>query len=180
MLNLTRSLSRSSIAALLLGMGLGAAQADNLSAPAAEEALAGGALAWDVRSGGEVLGLPGALRVDAAALRAWLQAGDLAALQAAVSQAGIDLSRDTVVYGEAGDVRAQALVESLQALSRGRVHWLVGGAPEWAMSGRSLQALQRVRPPVPQYLVAHTDGGTGQMASAALRGDALQARLALR
>jgi len=174
---------RRPLALLLAGLSLGAAvQADNLSASAAEAALAGGAVAWDLRADAGS-GLPGAVRIDAAALQAWLQRRDLAALQAAVSKAGIDLSREVVVYGEPGDAQAQALVDSLQPLSRGRVHWLVGGATEWAMTGRSLQALaSSARQPVPQHLVAQgpaaDSDARGQMASVALRGDAQEARSA--
>ncbi len=155
----------------------GAARADNLSAPAADEALRQGAMAWDVRSAAAA-GVPGALRVEPELLDAWLDRHDLAALQAAVSRAGLDLSRDVVVYGEPGDARAQALVASLQALSPGRVHWLVGGAAEWAMSGRAL-ALVGSHLPVPQRLVALTQTG-GRMASASLRGVAPEQVLALR
>ena len=157
------------LSGLALGLlMLGAAQAENLSAPAAESALRQGALAWDVRAQPDA-GLPGALHIDAASLEAWLQHHDLEALQAAVSHAGLDLSRDIVVYGEAGDARAQALVASLQKLSSGRVHWLVGGATEWAMSGRELRSTRDARLPVPQRLVAADDAGPKQMASAALR-----------
>ncbi|WP_077036505.1 rhodanese-like domain-containing protein [Pelomonas sp. KK5] len=158
------------------------AQAEILAAPAAEAALAQGALAWDVREQAAA-GLPGALKVDGARLDAWLQSHDLAALREAVSAAGLDLSRDIVVYGEAGDARAQALVESLQALSPGRVHWLVGGATEWAMSGRELKPLAAARLPVPQWLVAPVAEGPKQMAGAALRtptGDGLLLQTAAR
>lgn len=156
------------LAAGLSLIGAPAARADNLSAPAAASALAEGALAWDVRNA-PTSALPGALRVDTAALDAWLQRRDLAALQAAVSKAGLDLSRDIVIYGEPGDTRAQALVESLQGLSPGRVHWLVGGATEWAMSGRELAAPAKQRLPVPQQLVAFVGEGPKVMASASLR-----------
>lgn len=155
----------------------GATRADNLSAPAADEAFQQGAMAWDVRSTA-ASGLPGALRVEPALLDAWLDHHDLSALQAAVSHAGLDLSRDVVVYGEPGDARAQALVASLQTLSPGRVHWLVGGATEWAMSGRALAPVGS-HLPVPQRLVALTATG-GRMASASLRGVAPEQVLSLR
>lgn len=166
-------------AALLVSAGMTAARADNLSAAAADAALASGALAWDVRADART-GLPRAFLVDAASMQAWLDRGDLAALQAAVSLAGLDLSRDLVVYGEAGDVRAQALVDSLQSIARGRVHWLVGGAPEWAMTGRALEPRLAQRAPVPQRLVADISPSRVQMAGAALRGDAPDARVAAR
>ena len=156
----------------------GTARAENLSAPAADEALQQGAMAWDVRSAASAAGLPGALQVEPALLDAWLDHHDLAALQDAVSRAGLDLSRDVVVYGEPGDARAQALVVSLQALSPGRVHWLVGGATEWAMTGRALAPVGS-HLPVPQRLVALTQTG-GRMASASLRGMAPEQVLALR
>lgn len=178
-MNTARLALTAALTAALLGFGAVAARADSLSAPAAAAALANGALAWDVRAEAEP-GLPGAVRIDSAALQAWLQQGDLAALQAAVSQAGLDLSRDVVVYGTAGDRRAQALVASLQTLSRGRVHWLVGGAPEWAMSGRSLQPAGAARTPVPQVLVANSAPQRAQMASVALRGVASDAQVAAR
>lgn len=162
---------------VLLALGQTVAQAEELSAPAAEKALAQGATAWDLRATA-ARGLPGARQVDAALLQAWMQRGDLAALQTAVSQAGLDLSRDVVVYGEPGDERAQALVASLHAVSPGRVHWLVGGAEEWAQSGRSLAGFT-AHAPVPQHLVAQAQA-EGRMASASLRGVAAAQVLALR
>ena len=170
------ALTSALVSALLVSAG--AVHADNLSAPAADEALQQGAMAWDVRSAEAATGLPGALRVEPALLDAWLDHHDLAALQAAVSRAGLDLSRDVVVYGEPGDARAQALVASLQSVSPGRVHWLVGGATEWAMRGHAL-APAASRLPVPQHLVALTQG-SGRMASASLRGVAPEQVLALR
>ncbi|MET0519000.1 MAG: rhodanese-like domain-containing protein [Burkholderiaceae bacterium] len=170
------------VALLLSALAAGApARADALSAAAAEAALAGGALAWDVRAPQPGAGgLPGARQIDPQALRRWLRDGDLAALQDAVSRAGLDLSRELLVYGDAGDPRAQALVDSLQGLSRAHVHWLVGGATEWAMSGRALRPLAAGHAPVPQRLVlqqAHPGQGQspGRMAAAALRGDAAEA-----
>ena len=162
------TIKRSLFSAVLALLATGAAHADNLAAPAAEAALAQGALAWDVREQ-PAAALPGALRIEAAALTAWLEHHDLAALRGAVSAAGLDLSRDIVVYGDAGDLRAQALVESLQALSPGQVHWFVGGAAEWAMSGRELRATAGSRLPVPQWLVRPVAEGPKMMAAAALR-----------
>ena len=165
------------LACTLAALSSPVARADSLSAVATDEVLHQGALAWDVRNA-PASGLPGALRVDPALLDAWLSHGDLNALQTAVSRAGIDLSRDVVIYGEAGDARAQALVASLQTLSPGRVHWLVGGATEWAMSGRSLTPFN-AHLPVPQQLVL-ASVGNGHMASASLRGVAPEQVLALR
>jgi len=170
---------RSVIPALLalLALGQTTAHAEALSAPAAEKALAQGAMAWDLRATA-ARGLPGARQVDESLLQAWLRRGDLAALQTAVSQAGLDLSRDVVVYGEPGDARAQALVASLQAVSPGRVHWLVGGAEEWSQSGRGVAPLT-THAPVPQHLVVLSPA-EGRMASASLRGVAAAQVLALR
>jgi len=163
---------------VLLALGLAsAAHADTLSAAAAESAIAQGALSWDVRSAAQT-GLPGARQADAGGVEAWLARGDLSALQAAVSGAGLDLSRDVIIYGEPGDRRAQALVASLAKVSPGRVHWLVGGADEWSQSGRSLTPLT-AHLPVPQHLVAFGDGA-GRMASASLRGMVPAQVLALR
>ncbi|MDY0743042.1 hypothetical protein SNE35_00925 [Paucibacter sp. R3-3] len=172
MTTIKRTLPAAVLAALALLAAAGTARADNLAAPAAEAALAHGALAWDVREQ-PAAALPGALRIDPAALTAWLERHDLVALRGAVSAAGLDLSRDIVVYGDAGDPRAQALVESLQALSPGQVHWFVGGAAEWAMSGRELRATTGSRLPVPQWLVSPVAEGPKTMAAAALRSPAL-------
>jgi 3-mercaptopyruvate sulfurtransferase SseA len=178
---ITRSPLLSSALALLAAMGLGtAARADDLSAAAADAALSGGAPARDVRGSADAGALPGARRIDAQALQAWLQQRDLAVLQDAVSRAGLDLSRDLVVYGEAGDPVAQALVDSLQGLSRARVHWLVGGAREWTMTGRALRPLAVGHAPVPQHLVLQAREGSGRMAAAALRGEGSPTQLAAR
>jgi 3-mercaptopyruvate sulfurtransferase SseA len=124
--------------------------ADALSAAQARDALAQGATAWDVRVQAPRL-LSGAARAD---LDAWQRGGGVAALQAAVSAAGIDLSRDVVVYGAAGDPQAQALVRALQPVASGRVHWLVGGIDEWQAAGLPTIAQAAARLPIPQRLVA--------------------------
>ncbi|MBV8604520.1 MAG: hypothetical protein JO224_07545 [Pelomonas sp.] len=181
---LKRSLALAVLATLATLVAAGNARADALSAPASEAVLAQGAIAWDVRADAAA-GLPGALHIDAAALDAWLARRDLGALEAAVSRAGIDLSRDLVVYGEPGDARAQALVASLRNISRAQVHWLVGGAAEWAMSGRALAAAAP-HAPVPQHLLAASQAPApaSRMAAATLRAsvalDPPTAQLALR
>jgi 3-mercaptopyruvate sulfurtransferase SseA len=170
-MNLLHALPRL-LAIAVSTLALNAAQADDLSAAAAEAALADGALAWDVRVQPAETTLPNALRIDAASLDAWLRRGELAPLQAAVSAAGLDLSRDIVVYAEAGDLRARALVQSLQALARGRLHWLVGGIDEWQMSGRPLQHSGlggSSRLPVPQQLLVPDAPAVLTMAGASLR-----------
>jgi 3-mercaptopyruvate sulfurtransferase SseA len=148
------------------------AQAEPLSAVQARDALAQGASAWDVRSQAPHL-LPGAARAD---LGRWAQGGGPAAIEAAVSAAGIDLSRDVVIYGVAGDPLAQALHRALQPLAGGRVYWLVGGIDEWQAAGLPTATAAAVRPPVPQRLVAR--GATlrsAAPAAAALRQSATAA-----
>lgn len=156
------------VTALAAGHAAQAAEVPALSATAAATALARGALAWDLRAAAAE-GLPGALRADGAGIRAWLERGDLAALETALSTAGLDLSRDIVVYGEPGDLQAQALVESLQPFARGRVQWLVGGAAEWVMTERPLRPLTSRHAPVPQKLVTAEPPPGGAMAAAGLR-----------
>lgn len=151
-----------------------ASHAEPLGARQAMGALDRGAQAWDVRdmaSNPERL-LPGATR---AALDAWDRSGTVDDLARAVSAAGIDLSRDVVVYGAAGDARAQALVAALTTVATGRVHWLVGGIDEWQAAGLPTVASATVRRPVPQYLVARPAGPVatpGAPAAAPLRGSA--------
>ncbi|HEX2010040.1 MAG TPA: hypothetical protein VJN44_03790 [Roseateles sp.] len=153
-------------AAMLAGLLLaGGARADALSAAAAAERLHEGAQPWDMRADAATL-LPGAVRLPASDLGS---TGDVAALARAVSAAGIDLSRDVLIYGEPGDARAQALHALLGRLSSGRVDWLVGGLSEWQMSGRSVVAAPARRLPVPQHLVLRDAEAGGRMAAAALR-----------
>lgn len=162
------------LAATLAGAALGAplaARADGLSAVATQGALARGATAWDVRAGPATL-IAGAVQASTADVQRWLDGQGTQWLERAVSTAGIDLSRDVVVYGAAGDPRAQALYEGLTRLASGRVHWLVGGIDEWQAAGLPTagQAVQRL--PVPQRLVprALADGlQAPTMAAPALR-----------
>nr|WP_297354322.1 rhodanese-like domain-containing protein [uncultured Caldimonas sp.] len=125
------------------------ARADVLSAHAAQQAVARGAIVWDVRSESRYAAghLPGAVQA------AWSSGDSLSALQTAVSEAGIDLSREVLLYGDAGDAAAGSLYAELQRVAPGRVHWLVGGVQEWVMSGQALTQAAAVRAPVPQRLV---------------------------
>lgn len=148
------------LAPVLLSAALGAA-AEPLSAASAAQRLQDGAQVWDLRADGAAL-LPGAVRLSLDA------AADTEALARAVSAAGIDLSRDVLIYGEPGDARAQALHARLARLASGRVDWLVGGLAEWQMSGRATMAAPAQRLPVPQRLV-ESDAQDGRMAAAALR-----------
>ena len=147
-----------------------AALADSLSAHDAQAALGRGAVAWDVRVAPAAL-IPGAVQIAPADLQAWLQGKGAASLARAVSAVGIDLSRDVLVYGTAGDPRAQALHDALATLASGRVRWLVGGIDEWQAAGLPTVAQAAQRLPVPQYLVdwAPVAGAPPGMAGAALR-----------
>jgi 3-mercaptopyruvate sulfurtransferase SseA len=154
-------------AALLLGWPVPGQTQEAVSAAQAREALTQGATAWDVRTPGALQRLPGAAQAD---LTVWGRSGGLAALAAAVSAAGIDLSRDVVLYGAAGDARAQALQAALKPVASGRVMWLVGGIDEWQAAGLPLVSEAAARLPVPQRLVAlQPESGAAQPANAALR-----------
>jgi thiosulfate/3-mercaptopyruvate sulfurtransferase len=129
-----------------------AGRADALSAAQTREALALGAVAWDIRAQAATSAvLPGAAAAD---LRPWLAGGGASALAHSVSAAGIDLSREVVLYGAAGDPLAQALYAALGPLARGRVHWFVGGIDEWQAAGLPTVTQLDPRRPVPQRLVA--------------------------
>ena len=153
-------------AALILAAPV-AALADGLSAHDAQTALGRGAVAWDVRVAPSAL-IPGAVQVAPAAVQRWLQEGGSASLAAAVSAAGLDLSRDVVIYGVAGDAQAQALHDGLARLASGRVRWLVGGIDEWQAAGLPTVARAAQRLPVPQHLVELAPA-RGAMAAARLR-----------
>ena len=174
-----RLISRSNVLALALSASVSLpALCEPLSAVAAQQALQRHALAWDVRSHA-TSSLPGAVAIDRATLDRWLARADVTALQRAVSVAGIDLSREVVVFGDAGDSAAQRLVESLAGLATGRVHWLVGGVTEWTLAGfplvESLSASAAdaggvaKRLAVPQQLVARQPPAAPRMADAARR-----------
>jgi 3-mercaptopyruvate sulfurtransferase SseA len=153
--------------AMLFWATAGVALADGLSAHDAQAALAGGAMAWDVREAPATL-IPGAVQVTPVAMQRWLRGEGSAALAQAVSAAGLDLSRDVVIYGVAGDAQAQALHDSLTRLASGRVRWLVGGIDEWQAAGLPTVARPTQRPPVPQHLVDLAPA-PGELAAPALR-----------
>ena len=146
------------------------ALADGVSAHDAQAAIGRGAVAWDVRVAPAAL-IPGAVQVAPVDIQAWLEGKGSASLARAVSAAGIDLSRDVLIYGTAGDPRAQALHDGLAALASGRVRWVVGGIDEWQAAGLPTVAQAAQRLPVPQHLVdwAPTAGAQPSMAAAALR-----------
>lgn len=156
------------LASLLTALLAPLAHAQAVSADAAAQVLAQGAVVVDVRPAAAFAQghLPGAVSVPEAA-----QAQGRDALQQLVSRHGIDLSRQVLVMGQPGDLQAQALQERLQAYASGRVQWLVGGAHEWALSGRPLATQSpAARAPVPQHLVLFAPAQAApRMAGAALR-----------
>lgn len=138
-----------------------------LSADSAANAALRGAAVVDVRDSGEYLAghIPGSVQI-----RMPSASDDRSSLQDLVSRNGIDLSRDVVLVGRAGDVRAQQLQSLLSEYATGRVFWLVGGVDEWRLSGRGLVTQAASLPPVPQYLVSlQPQTGAARMAGASLR-----------
>jgi 3-mercaptopyruvate sulfurtransferase SseA len=127
--------------------------ASPLSAADARRELAAGAQAWDFRERAGAV-IPGAVGIARPALERWLVQRDHAALSRAVSAAGIDLSRDVVLYGAAGDALGLALHDALAHVATGRVHWLVGGIDEWSAAGLPTASTLASPAPVPQHLVA--------------------------
>lgn len=155
--------------ALLLALPLTvAAQSEYaLSADAAAQVLAKGAMVVDVRNPADYHAghLPGAVNQSMAGVPL-----DKQTLQAMVSSLGLDLSRDVLVVGQPGDLQAQQLQASLAVYATGRVLWLVGGTHEWVLSGRALESGPVALPAVPQYLVALQNAPAApRMAGAALR-----------
>jgi 3-mercaptopyruvate sulfurtransferase SseA len=155
---------------LLLALSSFAASAqvaDAVSADAAAQAVARGATVVDVRPLADYRTghMPGAVLLDAHAATS-----GLAALQAQVSQQGVDLSREVVVVGQPGDLLAQRLQQHLAQYATGRVSWLVGGVHEWVLSGRPVETTAVALPAVPQYLVPlRIETRAPRMAGAALR-----------
>jgi 3-mercaptopyruvate sulfurtransferase SseA len=129
-----------------------AAPAQPLDVAQARAEVAAGTVVWDLRSAGPVL--PGAARVDPAALAAWRDRGDLAALSAAVSAAGVNLSARVLLVADADDAATARTAAELARVARGSVAWLQGGVAAWQAQGLPLQAAPAVRLPLPQRLVA--------------------------
>jgi 3-mercaptopyruvate sulfurtransferase SseA len=127
--------------------------AQPVSAALAQQRIAAGAAVWDVRAQADAH-LPGAVRLDAASVQRWLLHGDLSALSAAATEAGLNLSADVLVYGDAGDALAQAISQRLPNVVRGQVHWFVGGVAEWRALGLPTQAQADRRLALPQRLSA--------------------------
>jgi rhodanese-related sulfurtransferase len=168
---------KNAFAALLLVFVAPLTQAEELPAPwalavsadAAAQAVARGAVVLDIRSTEEFARghLAGAVSAPGAGALE-----DRVALQQLVSSRGIDLSREVLVMGQPGDAQAQRLHASLLTYATGRVQWFVGSVTEWTLSGRPLAATapQAIRPPVPQHLVAlQPEQAAPRMAGAALR-----------
>lgn len=132
----------------------------------ARAALASGAVAWDLRASGALP--PGAVRLPAVAVSAWFDQGDVAALSAAVSAAGLNLSAAVLVVAEDA-AAAQAVAERLGPLSRGRVLWLADGMTAWQQAGLPTVAEPSPRLPLPQRLAAHEATAALQPAAAARR-----------
>jgi 3-mercaptopyruvate sulfurtransferase SseA len=173
--NIFATLLLASLAPFAQAQELPAPWALAVSAEAAAQALARGAVVLDVRPAADFTRghLPGAVSAPGAGALE-----DRTALQQLVSSQGIDLSREVVVMGEPGDAQAQRLHTSLLAYATGRVQWFVGGAHEWVLSGRPLATAASVtssntvttRAPVPQHLVAlQPEHAAPRMAGAALR-----------
>ncbi|HET9977913.1 MAG TPA: rhodanese-like domain-containing protein [Burkholderiaceae bacterium] len=158
------------LAAALFALALATpAAAAPLSAADARRELAAGAQAWDLRERAGAV-IPGAAAVARSTLERWLADRDHAALSRAVSAAGIDLSRDVVLYGVAGDAFGLALHDALARVATGRVHWLVGGIDEWVAAGLPTASTLASPAPVPQHLVARDAlPAAGTLAAPALR-----------
>lgn len=140
---------------LSLALGAGAAHAapaQPLDANQARAEVAAGTVVWDLRSSGPVL--PGALRVEPAALQAWLGTDDVQALAQAVSAAGVNLAGRVLLVADADDAATALTAARLARLSRGSVAWLQGGLPAWQAQGLPLQDSPSTRLPLPQRLVA--------------------------
>jgi rhodanese-related sulfurtransferase len=144
-----------------------AQQALPVSAHEAERALVRGAVVLDVRTSEAYAQghLPGAVSAPQA-----LAAKDRAALQQLVSERGVDLSREVLVVGELADARTMAFASELARYASGRVNWLVGGLPEWRMTGRSVSLQTHSLAAVPQFLTPlHSAPTEPRMAAQALR-----------
>lgn len=146
-----RSRWRHAMAALALAVvGSSVLAQDRLEVEQARQALARGAVAWDLRAEGAVL--PGAARIAPQALQAWLLNGDTEALSRAVSDTGLNLSAEVLLVAD-DDATARAVAEQLAPLARGRLAWLAGGTAAWQAFGLPLQPAPTLRLPMPQHLV---------------------------
>jgi thiosulfate/3-mercaptopyruvate sulfurtransferase len=138
-----------------------------------ERALARGALVWDVRDAQDFLRghLPGAISIgDAArALRDGSGAAFLPAteLEPLISSAGLDPSREIVVYGSRGSWQPYVARHALERVGARRVSVYDGGVEDWQAAGLALEAgPPRLRPArVSLREPALRSIGTGEMLS---------------
>ncbi len=159
----------SALAALAMAMAMAAlapAQAqERVDVAQAQQALARGAVAWDLRAAGAVL--PGAARIAPQALQAWLLQADTAALSQAVSAVGLNLSAEVLLVAD-DDATAQAVADRLRPLARGRLAWLAGGTAAWLSAGLPLEAAPTQRLPMPQRLAPAAPAQSGTLHASAL------------
>ena len=130
-----------------------------VSAHAAQVALTRHAVVLDVRDAPSFAAahLPGSVSIPFAQTL-----GD-SALAASLSTAGVDLSREVLLVGDAGCPAAHALHQRLSAVASGRVLWLVGSLQEWlAVGAPTAQGAAISRLPVPQHLVALPAGALAE------------------
>lgn len=146
-------------AALVIGFALGVlatgavARTGSIPAPAlpvlaghveVEQALARGALLWDVRDSRSFAGshLPGARSVGDVTQRLRTADGEhlLAADEAAalLGEAGVDTTREVVVYGERASPAAWFAQQALRAWGVGRISVYHGGIDDWRAARRPL------------------------------------------
>jgi rhodanese-related sulfurtransferase len=122
-----------------------------ISAHAAQDAVSRGATVLDVRAEAAFASgsLPGAVSLPS------LANAPAHELAGKLSAAGVDLSREVLLLGDAGSDAVQSLHQALARVSSGQVLWLVGGLTEWQAAGGTViaNATPRSRHAVPQRLV---------------------------
>ncbi len=138
-----------------------------------ERAVARGALVWDVRDAPDFVRghLPGAISIGDAvfALRDGSGGGFLpaAGIEPLLASAGLDPSREIVVYGNRGSWQPYVARHALERVGARRVSVYDGGVEDWLAAGLALEdGPPRLRPaPVSLREPALRSIGTGEMLS---------------
>ena len=140
-------------AMVFLACGAAARAGEIVDAGYVADALARGAIVWDVRDATAYQQghIPGAVNADVAALRApnredWLPAPQVSA---ALGKAGIDVvGREVIVYSTTGDPNAYYALGGIRYYGGKQGHVFHGGLDAWKADGRKVATEATTLPPV--------------------------------
>lgn len=165
--------------AAVIARGFAADGAVLVDAADVAQAAARGAILWDVRAAAEYRKghIPGAVTIgDAGKVLRDENSEDFVAtsrIEAMLGEAGIDPSREVIVYGNRGSAVANFGRYALHYFGGRNVRVYHDGVEGWSAAGKALATEETRLPPVKLNLVANAaaTAGTAEMAHRARKGD---------